>query len=56
MGKSERKSPLGRSVNKREHNSTMDLKQIIWMVVDRIDLAENMNKYNFGSHKMRRIA
>jgi hypothetical protein len=38
VGKSER-SLLGRSTCKREHNSTMDLKEIICKGVDRIDLA-----------------
>jgi len=44
VGKSERKSAFGRSICKREHNGTMDLKKITWKGVDRIDLPENMNK------------
>lgn len=39
VGKSERRSLLGRSTCKREHNSTMDLKEIIWKGVDRIEPA-----------------
>jgi len=39
VGKSEGKRPLGRPGRRREHNSRLDLREIMWKVVDWMHLA-----------------
>jgi hypothetical protein len=43
MGKSEGKRPLGRPRRKRENTIKMDLREIGWSGMDRINLAQNMD-------------
>jgi hypothetical protein len=45
LGKPEGKRPLGKPRRRWENNIRMDLREIGWYGMDRIDLAQDMNQW-----------
>jgi hypothetical protein len=44
VGRPEKKRPLGKPRSRRENNIKMDLREVEWGGMDRIDLAEAMDR------------